>query len=305
MCEFDPPDVRNAARTGIWRFPTNFFIFCAKVVCCRRLLNVTKNSNNTRIFERKKMKHLILIPVCALVAISVLGNSSLGQVDETEIDKSGFEINFNGGTITEYVDLLRDKPNEYNEGKPGLSIVVTESAKEFRLPEIRVTTNMTGALGIMEGCSTENQNVVIESDPSGNVQMVRVESSEPTIVTVVNAQELLSMIDRKDLLDAIEMGLEMQGTISRVELKLHEATGLLFAKGTKSGTALVHELVNELSPRPRYQGRTGGGSILGGSLDQGRGLGSGVGGLISPKRAEKTKSDEKTDTEKRKSGGTR
>ncbi len=253
------------------------------------------------------MKNPILILVFALMAFSTWCNSSLGQVDETEAEVEVFEIDFKGGSITEYVNLLRDKPNFGNEGPEDLSIVVTESAKDFRLPEIRVKTNMTGALGIMEGCSTDNQQVVLEMDPSGNVQMVRVESSEPTIVTVVNAKQLLSTIDRKELLDAIEMGLEMQGTISRVELKLHEGTGLLFAKGTKSGTGLVHELVNELSPRPRSSGggRVGFGGILG-DASSARGLesGGGAGGLIGvPKNGGDKDSGEKSSSAKRKPGG--
>ena len=178
-------------------------------------------------------------------------SSSQGTLSATE-DPEDFRIDFAGGTIAEYVEILRRAPNFDNEMEPmPVNIVVTTSAKDFFLPPIKVTTNLTGALGLLEGCSNESSQVLLDDDPSGNVKLIRVISDERTMVTVINAKALLEKTTVDDLMEVIDVGLAMQGTTSKVELKLHQGTGLLFAKGTSSGTHLVQEIINELSGNQR------------------------------------------------------
>ena len=169
----------------------------------------------------------------------------------------GFEINFDGGSIGDYVAFLRTCPNYDDDLKPApVNIVVTDSAKNFQLPEIRVKTNMEGALGLLLGCSTDNSQIMVQPDPTGNVTMISVHSNEVPTVTVINAKQLLLNVPMEDLIEVIDVGLTMQGNSTKVELKLHEKTGLLFAKGTRSGTQLVLGIVDELSDKPN-RGRMG------------------------------------------------
>ncbi len=225
---------------------------------------------------------ILLLTVFILSPVAV-AQQPVGS--ETSIDEETFEIDFEGGTIAEYVEMLRTKPSP-----SPLNLVVTQSARSFELPSIKVQTNMDGAVGIMEACSNEYQVVELESDPTGNAQIVRVNNMDEVVVTVMNAKHLLSKIEEEDFVDAIQMGLEMQGPISKVELKLHPATGLLFAKGTSRGTHLVEEIVGELSngltrtnssQSPRGGGKfgSGGGAPGGTSVPNtfGSGGGSGAG----------------------------
>jgi hypothetical protein len=174
-----------------------------------------------------------------------------------------FDIDFSGGSISEYVAFLRTCPNFDNEMKPArVNIVVTDSAKNFQLPEIKVNTNMDGALGLLEGCSTDNSHIVVQPDPSGNVTMITVESNEAPSVTVINAKQLLLEVPMEDLLEVIDLGLTMQGNTTKVELKLHEKTGLIFAKGMRSGTQLVLDIVDELDEKSNRH-RAGAGMMSG------------------------------------------
>lgn len=187
------------------------------------------------------------------VKISDSFNARVSQQENDSIaDPTVFTIDFPGGTIAEYVEILRKAPNFDNEmNREPVNIVVATSAQDFFLPPIKVTTNMTGAMGLLEGCSDESSQVVVDHDPSGNIQLVRVDSEERTMVTVINAKALLEKTAVDELMDVIDVGLAMQGTTSKVELKLHEGTGLLFAKGTPSGTHLVQQIIEELSGNQR------------------------------------------------------
>ena len=92
---------------------------------------------------------------------------------------------------------------------------------------------------------------MIESDNYGSdIIYVKLNSSlgNDTIVNVMNIESLLSSKDEADVLSAIEIGLEMlNGDESNVQLKLHQESRLLFAKGTSREIELIEGIVNELN----------------------------------------------------------
>jgi len=176
---------------------------------------------------------------------------SSGLATTSNLRRGSFTIDFEGGTITEYVELLRSIPSISNLNKESqiepVNIVVTASAKDFVLPPIKVRTNMAGALGLLPECSDMFNSIDVITDESNSIKLIQINSNEPHQVTVINCMALLEKMPVKDLMEVIDAGLKMQGSPSMVELKLHEGTGLMFAKGSVSGTKLVYDIVNELS----------------------------------------------------------
>lgn len=196
------------------------------------------------------MKNVFFLPVAVLL-IALAQTSASAQSDGIDL----YSLDFSGGTIAEYVSMIKDA----TAGKEQLNIVVTENARDYRLPPIQVQASLEGAIGIIQGCSTDKNLVDVDTDPTGEIYIVRVEYEDPLKFTVDNIKELLQMVDKESLLSAIEIGLEMQGSGSAVTMKLHEETGLLFVKGPETSVEVVHQVIHELA-KGAYESRGGGGA---------------------------------------------
>lgn len=194
----------------------------------------------------KKMKfYRTMLPLVAVVALLV--SSAHAQ------DSERAQIDFPGGTIEQYAQLLKEvKFVGFDEQAIVPNIVVTSSARDYRLPSININASYDGAMGVMSACSTKNSRVVVDSDDTGQVYIVRVETDEEVDVSVVSAQQLLENVDQATLLSAVEIGLEMHDAGASVTLRLHEESGLMFLKGPVSGIQLVESIIERLEDNANY-----------------------------------------------------
>lgn len=205
------------------------------------------------------MKKLIAFSL-SLALICLAQATVVAQQSEDE--EQVYSIEFPGGTIGEYVGLVR----AIHDNSQPLNVVVTESAENFRLPSVNAQTTLEGVLGVIEGCSTEANSVNVDTDNSGEVYIIRVEYQEPIRFDVTSVKALLNDIPKESLLSAVEIGLEMQGPGANVSLKLHEETGLLFVKGPESSVELVQTIIDQLEGGvSREAGNAGGSDGRGGS----------------------------------------
>lgn len=203
------------------------------------------------------LKHS-LMPLFAL-AILFAALPANGQEDNRaeRQDEAFFQIEFPGGTVAEYVQQLRNPAAEAHY--PHLNIVLSDIPPAFRLPEIMVFTDLDGMLGCLAACSTDEYQVEVDTDETGTVTVIRVvdigsERQAPDQTTVLNVKKLLSQIPQEDFVAAINLGLDFSGTDDGVQIKLHNETGLLFARGRPEGLALVREIVEQLKTVPLVQG---------------------------------------------------
>ncbi len=215
-----------------------------------------------------------------VIALLLVGATSLNwgactfaQALETGEIKQTATINFSGGKLSEYIDLVREKKlpafNSEGEMQP-MNIFITEDARNVRMPSVEMTTTFDGFLGILSTISNERQKIIVDS--TNDVTRISVDNRNLTRVQVINAKQLLEKMDKEDLLSAIEIGMQMQGNEGAIELKLHEQTGLLFVKGPHENTELVGQIVAEL-----YQAN--GGGFGAGSVRDGGGIGGSGGDL--------------------------
>lgn len=228
---------------------------------------------------------------------SEITTSSFGMPVEIVLSKNQddgkFEISSSQLTIGQYVEFLRKQPyfSKVNIDGKGvkksqkLNVIVTDRAKNFKLPEIQITTDVDGALSCLSQLGNDENEIMVD-DIGDDVFKVDVVSHVDTSVAVINAKQLLSSVEEADLLSAIEIGFRMKGNVNAVQLHLHKETGLLFVKGDLSETRLVDEIVQELMvgyrikryPNPSAGGASGaGGGMIGGGVSGG-GADGGLGG---------------------------
>lgn len=187
-------------------------------------------------------------------------------------------VDFAGGTIGEYVDAVKKEADSLN-------LIVTESAKELKLPKIalkNVPVNI--AVKCIEQCFDPNKTIVRVGGEVQGVQFIQAEIVSTNQVEVLNVRHLISdnknEKEKENFLAAVETGLQMQSeTTKNLKIKFHEETGLLFLSGDRSEISLVQRIVSELSPKyPR--GMSGGmtGGMMGGSgfgMDMSGGMSAG------------------------------
>lgn len=165
-------------------------------------------------------------------------------------------IELTTGTVGDFIELVR-------QTTPQLNIVVTESASSYRLPAIKLSeVPYRGALSLLNTLSEGQISVTFQSQDEGadaNIVLVTGEA-EPIVdrsqsVRVLNVKRLLQTSTRADLLSALDEAYRLMGEqATPIEIKIHEATGLLFVKGSPEQLQLAESVVAEidrgLAPMP-------------------------------------------------------
>ncbi len=234
-----------------------------------------------------KLKEMLLVfALVGLVWCDGVQSQNAEQAEDPS--EQMYEIDFPGGSLVEYINLIRDLeiPRiDFDGRRQPANIFIADSARNLQVPPVQVTTNMQGALGILEMLSNGSngfQQILVNLDPSETITVISVDGVVPLTVEVINSRQLLNHMKKESLLSAIEIGLQMLGDSGGIELKLHEETGLLFVKGVEQKTELVRRIIEQLyvANAPVLQGRgmSGGGSGGGFPTGFGGGSGGGVGG---------------------------
>ncbi len=209
-----------------------------------------------------KLQMLFVLPAIA-VLLPATGHAQKKTAVDWPADQSTqstvdpmqqiISVEFAGGTVDEYVGMVR-------KAAAGTNIVITGMAGDFILPDIQLNkVPVDSALDCIVRASRDQLSMYY----SDHVVFVEDDRQPPTTgVTVINVKQLLASVDKADVLTAIEVGMEMQGEQPvKIELKLHEETGLLFVKGLHSQTHLVTEIVNQMMMGIPSGGLGGGGGF--------------------------------------------
>ena len=182
---------------------------------------------------------------CLLIITLVLSpigkTASAQEAEKNEHQK----IEFSGGTVTQYIEFLNSKFDQINT-------VVDTPAADFTLPSIRLTTDAEGAVMVLDGLSFKSRKLCVKREEefylNSSVPMAQIVlDGAPDVVKVVNVKSLLNTISQDDLLDVAKFGLETQGTVGQVQLRLHSKTGILFVKGESSEVLLVLQTIEQLT----------------------------------------------------------
>ena len=170
-----------------------------------------------------------------------------------------FDVNFQGGTVNDYVALLRTL-------NPKARILCSKSAAQIYVPSIKMKSVpldiAVDALSLVTQNSFDSIVINGESFAGANqneelifaIDLNAPEEEPPLEATVINANTALQSFESenaaKDLESTIEMGLATvfeNNEGPAVVVKLHEPTGLLFIKGPGHRVQFVLKIIEQLS----------------------------------------------------------
>ena len=191
-------------------------------------------------------------------SLFLIANPAIGQESSEDSDflleEGLFKIDFPGGTLESYVQLIRDSASANKEFYPRVNIMLVGPVPIVTpLPPIQVTTNLDGALECLQVCSNDEVAISIDHDSSGEITFIRTSPllppAQPRVesVQVFNLKQILVNVPKENVVTAIDIGLEISGNANATEIKLHEETGLLFARGPKDQLSIIEQIVNELT----------------------------------------------------------
>jgi hypothetical protein len=191
--------------------------------------------------------------------------------EEKRLADLSLTIDFPGGTVAEYLELVRTASGFDNV------VVGSDAILALKMPRVKVR-RITGTAAVLllqtlrfdtNGNSVRMTVDTVPGDPDGvgiDALPVLVVDLDPSSQNVIPSEAVrtevvnLSAFQKyepntvKELLGAIEVGIGLEKRPTPIEVKLHEGTGLLFVRGTDSDLRLVTETINAfIGDRPQPQ----------------------------------------------------
>ena len=164
---------------------------------------------------------------------------------ENELTKVLSEIQFEGGTVEEYVRLIRDLSRDL----ASLNIIVKEEAARIALPSIELQRVMIGtALEAMNNATSGRVLVERAGGEHGEWFLLigrDYGAEQPGEMLVLNVRGILQELPKEKLEAVFAVGMKMLES-EDLQLQLHEESGLLFAKGTPQALRMIQSAVEEL-----------------------------------------------------------
>ncbi|MHC4414187.1 MAG: hypothetical protein ACYS0G_02765 [Planctomycetota bacterium] len=196
-------------------------------------------------------KYRFLGPV--LVAITLTAwpaGAARGQADETS---PLISLTFGGGAVIDYVAAIQRAAGKMN-------IVVAPEANEVRMPPVTLHgVTPAAALDLLDGRSHRQRDrsvkLAVRHMPTYEMQerqtyqvlalvSGRATGSRAHVWTVADLLE--NGIGAEAVLSAVEMALEVVGSGTEPDVRFHEDTGLLIARGDEGQMEAIDEVVDRL-----------------------------------------------------------
>lgn len=173
-----------------------------------------------------------------------------------------FDIDFPGGTLTDYFALIRKAPNAANV------IVLSEELKTMPVPPIRAErVSVDAAIQLVASLplAKQDEDFRLRLNPSNPTQpgeqriwvlsidrpARQARPARPLPAVSTGLYDLSLFKERPEavaaLLEAIGVGIELgnsEGRERTFAMKLHERSGLLFARGTMEELAMVENVIS-------------------------------------------------------------
>lgn len=166
-----------------------------------------------------------------------------------ELDRKLISLDFPGGTVGQYLELVRKASGFDNIviGSEGINALkmppvkvkrITGTAAVMLLQSVRLTTARGYAMLGVEQVSGDPSGVGIDAESVMVVNRVDNDSGDTASVVTTEVFDL-SVYKRNEpesltaLIDAVRTAVELQGPSEHFKLALHEGTGLLFVRGAE------------------------------------------------------------------------
>lgn len=202
-------------------------------------------------------KNLVLVLV-ALVLSSLSASSTQAQNDVP--DAGLISVDFPGGTITEYIDALAKAAGSVN-------VLISTEAADLSMPPVKLTkVSVSAAIDLVNGTRTdkndrfvnldvdhlrqyeanEQETFKINAQSPGRRRPTEVKTQTPSGVWSIAHLIQDGVFNSKVVLEAVEMAIAVTKSTSKVDIRFHEATGLLIASGSTSQLSAIENVLDEL-----------------------------------------------------------
>ncbi len=177
--------------------------------------------------------------LCLALANGSIAQDAPGQSGPADPLQSMISVNFPGGNVQQYVDLLK-RSNASN------IVVSNQSTGDHALPSIQLNNvPLASAISLLEQVS--GGQLGIHFEPAIAIVSRRQQVPQYSI-EVLSVKHLVEDQGKEELLSAVELGINLldQGSFG-VEIKLHAETGLLFVKGDGHQRQVVQDIVSQMT----------------------------------------------------------
>ena len=200
-----------------------------------------------------------------LLIVTSLLIAPVGAQDPQAGDPFGspptISFTFKGGTVAQYVELLHKHLRERNADA---NIIVKSGAQDVELPSVELrNVTVESALQLLHDHVDAERNTRLDLGAvhGGGAPIyvlyaasAHLPSNEET-VHVWNVRQLLdNEVKAEDMLTAIETAMTLlRSTREPAELRFHEATGLVMARGTKDQVRTIELVIQQLRETAIHQ----------------------------------------------------
>jgi hypothetical protein len=161
-------------------------------------------------------------------------------------------IDFPGGTVADYVASIRKQ-------SPDSNILLMADAEVVPVPAMRLRNVTLGAaIQILDPLVLENEMAQVRlgtdvtHNPPGEavwsiVARAKYQKAPSQTAVIAVGHVLAGEVDAESLLTAIETGLSLFGEqYQRPEMRFHEPTGLIIARGHPQQVSMINDVVNQI-----------------------------------------------------------
>jgi hypothetical protein len=219
------------------------------------------------------------LTICLLAAIPTAAVTASPATSAPAVASQGpIEFAFQGGSALSLFAQL-------SEAFPDFSVVIGAKARDFVIPEFTARITKPGTIVDLV-CNVQGHRAKLQLDRPGmpdggweevdrikgtleyrpvNNELVYISFAawsdfgrqSSTFVEVISIQELLtSGMAVEEIFGTVEAGIDLKDAgqdDSRTEVRFHEATGVLFVKGTKSVNGMVSETIEALKTSAQWR----------------------------------------------------
>jgi len=204
-----------------------------------------------------KRKNLAVVLI-ALAFILSGANTVHAQTVFESNDRGLISVDFPGGTITEYIDALAKAAGSVN-------VLISTEAADLSMPPVKLTkVSVSAAIDLVNGTRTDKNDRFVNLDvdhlrqyEANEQETFKINANRPnrgrptevkTLSRVWSIAHLIQdgVYNSKVVLEAVEMAIAVTKSTSKVDIRFHEATGLLIASGSTSQLSAIENVLGEL-----------------------------------------------------------